>query len=412
MIPKLNDYKERFQIDSVSVIKPGLDSMRKALENAGNPEKDLRIIHVAGTNGKGSTIAFMEAMLKEHGYKTGVFSSPALYDVHDQIRFDGRPIRQEEMERSFEKMKEAGVSGLLTDFELLTVAAFVAFERNKPDYVLLECGMGGTLDSTNVVTPIVSVITTIAKDHESFLGNTIREIAKHKAGIIKETVPVIAGELPREAEEVIRKKAFLEQSNLLLYGTDFKMCMDETEIFSGSRQIPLQNRRMKGPHQGMNCAVAIQALLSANVPLQNDKIVKAVEQAQLPFRFQEVAPNIFLDGAHNPAAAKVLAETIRKEFPGEKVDFVIGMLSTKDIRATLDELIPVASSFTFLPFSHPSAASTEMLLACCNHPVKRAEISNDETIILKTINGKKKIVAGSLYLLAGLLNHTHIRLEL
>lgn len=176
MIPKMREYKERWQIKSDDSIKPGLEAIQKALRLIGNPEQELKVIHVTGTNGKGSTIAFMESVLKEHGYSTGVFSSPAIIDIHDQIRIDGVPISEAELNKSFEKMKRAGLSGLLTDFELLTVAAFVTFECLQPDYVLLETGMGGLLDSTNVVTPIVSVITSIAVDHEAFLGSDRKSV--------------------------------------------------------------------------------------------------------------------------------------------------------------------------------------------------------------------------------------------
>ena len=146
----------------------------------------------------------MEAILNEHGFSTGVFSSPALIDIHDQIRIDGEPITKEELDESFRIMKEAGLSGLLTDFELLTVAAFLTFERLKPDYVLLETGMGGKLDSTNVVKPLVSVITSIALDHTAFFGNTLAQVAEQKAGIIKEGIPVVTGPLPMEALTVVQ----------------------------------------------------------------------------------------------------------------------------------------------------------------------------------------------------------------
>ena len=169
MIPKLDEYKERWGIESDDAIKPGLEAVQKALVEVGNPEKKLQIIHVAGTNGKGSTIAFMEAILKEHGFSTGVFSSPAIVDIHDQIRINGELISAEELDKSFSTMKEAGLSGLLTDFELLTVAAFVTFGRLAPDYVLLETGMGGKLDSTNVVKPLVSVITSYCTRSYGFL---------------------------------------------------------------------------------------------------------------------------------------------------------------------------------------------------------------------------------------------------
>ena len=402
MIPKFEEYKERFNIQSDDEIKPGLESIVAALRKIGNPEKSLRIIHVAGTNGKGSTIAFMENVLKEQGYSTGVFSSPALVDVHDQIRSNGLPITTEEMDKSFERIKKAGLSGMLTDFELLTVAAFVTFEHIRPDYVLLECGMGGLLDSTNVVTPLVSVITSIALDHVGFLGDDLGKIAGHKAGIIKKGVPVVVGPLPNEAYTIIKSKILETTSEIYRYGEEF--LMDNNHFSSSEFHIDLLDRKMKGPHQAVNASVAIEALLQAGISLDNENIRKGIAEASLPYRFQEISPGVYVDGAHNPAAAKMLVETIRTELPREKVDFVIGMLNTKDIKATLDELIPVAASFTFVSFPHPQAAKAIDLMASCQYSRKRMTNSDDDTILLIGEEGSKKIVAGSLYLVSGLLN--------
>ncbi|QTD41565.1 folylpolyglutamate synthase/dihydrofolate synthase family protein [Sporosarcina sp. Te-1] len=408
MIPKLNEYKERWNIASDGAIKPGLEHIKEALKRIENPEKDLQIIHVAGTNGKGSTVAFMEAILKEHGYQTGVFSSPALVDIHDQIRLGGLPVSEAELDESFRLMKEGGISGLLTDFELLTVAAFLTFQRNAPDYVLLECGMGGDLDSTNVVKPLVSVITSVALDHEGFLGTTLAEIAGHKAGIIKGRVPVVTGCLPEEASTVVSQKADALTSPCRRYGVDFEVITRETERFTGFATFEWSDRRMKGPHQARNLGVALEALLQAGIKLEQHFVASAIAKAQLPFRFQELKEGIFLDGAHNPAAAKALADTIRTEFPGEKVDFVIGMLKTKDIRRTLDELIPVAASFTFISFPHPEAATAEQLMGSCQYSTKRMTKLEDDSIILSRGNSRKKIVAGSLYLITSLSNYINL----
>ncbi|WP_172369023.1 bifunctional folylpolyglutamate synthase/dihydrofolate synthase [Sporosarcina jiandibaonis] len=398
MIPKMKEYKERWGINSDDEIKPGLVAIERALDVIGNPEKTLKVIHVTGTNGKGSTIAFMESILKEHGYSTGVFSSPAIIDIHDQIRFNGSPITKEELNRTFEEMTE--LSGMLTDFELLTVAAFISFNRLQPDYVLLETGMGGLLDSTNVITPLVSVITSIALDHTAFLGTALNEVAAHKAGIIKTGIPVVTGPLSDKALQVVSQAAKKKGALLQMYGADFSM--ENDELFKGKRNYKLCGRAMKGEHQSMNAAIAIEALLLAGLPLLEDKVSKGVAKTALPHRFQEIAPGIFLDGAHNPAAAKALANTIKTEFPGEKVDFVIGMLKGKDIKGTLDELIPVAESFTFITFPHKEAATGEELMAKCNH--NRKLVLSARSGIIELVNGNdfKKIVTGSLYLLASL----------
>lgn len=390
MIPKLNEYKERFQIKSDDAIKPGLDAIQDALLKLGNPQKSLKVIHVTGTNGKGSTIAFMESILKEHDVTTGVFSSPAIIDIHDQIRMASIPISECELNESFKTMKEAGLSGLLTDFELLTVAAFVTFERIAPDYVLLETGMGARFDSTNVVTPLVSVITSIALDHTDFLGSTLKEIAMQKAGIIKEGVPVVTGPLEDVALKVIRDAAKEKNSPLSVYGEQYV-------------ELDVANRKMKGAHQQRNAVVAVEALRLAGIMLNERAVQQGLENARLANRFEEISPGVFLDGAHNPAAARALKETIQTEFPNEKVDFVIGMIRGKDIKRTLDELIPVAASFTFLSFPHPLAATGEQLMENCNFSVKKVINSTSDTILIREDNSHKKIITGSLYLLAHIL---------
>ena len=402
MIPKLDEYKKRWELYSENSIKPGLEAITEALLKVGNPEKSSRIIHVAGTNGKGSTIAFMESVLRQHGYSTGVFSSPAIIDIHDQIRIDGKSITEVELNKSFMKMKEAGLSGMLTDFELLTVSAFITFQRLQPDYVLLETGLGGRLDSTNVITPIVSVITSIALDHTSFLGTTLAEIAEHKAGIIKESIPVVLGPLPDEALQVVCRIAKMNGSRIHIFGEQFKIENGIEELYIGIEKYKLTGRKMKGEHQGVDAAVAIETLLLAGIELTENLVTKAISSTQLPHRFQEIAPNIFLDGAHNPAAANALANTIQKEFPGEKVDFIVGMLRGKDIERILDILTPLASSFTFLTFSHPEAAIGVELMKYCKHPIKSVTIAQNDTIILYREKKTRTIVTGSLYLLAAI----------
>lgn len=402
MIPKLKEYKERWGIRSDDSIKPGLAAIEKALVKLGRPESRLKIIHVTGTNGKGSTIAFMESILKEQGFTTGVFSSPAIIDIHDQIRIDGEPISEEELNNSFKTMKDAELSEMLTDFELLTVAAFVTFERLGPDYVLVETGMGGLLDSTNVVNPLVSVITSIALDHAAFLGTSVEKVAEHKAGIIKAYTPVITGPLSVEAIDIVRRVAREKGSLLESYGDQFVMEIGGREVFRGRFEFTLDGRKMKGEHQGVNAALAIESLLAAGLTLTKKEVAKGIATTQLGHRFQEILPGVFLDGAHNPAAAKALANTIKSEFPGEKVDFVIGMLKGKEIKKTLDELIPVAASFTFLTFDNPNAQTTEVLMENCDFENKSVTNLKGSTIILVKDFDKKKIVTGSLSLLTSL----------
>lgn len=402
MIPKLEDYKERWQIKSDSLIKPGLEAIETALKKLGNPELKIKVIHVSGTNGKGSTIQVMETILRAHGYSTGTFTSPAIKDLHDQIRYNGEVATAEQIDAACEQIKKASLSGCLTDFELLTVIAFLVLEKMSPDYVLVETGMGGLLDSTNVVKPIVSVITSIAIDHVQFLGTTLEEIAKHKAGIIKWETPIVVGDLASEGLSIVKEVAKAQHAPLKIYGKDFIIEKLAEERFKGDSTFTFQKRKMKGEHQRRNTGVAIAALLAANIRLEEKKVQDALQEAQLSYRFEEVMPNVFLDGAHNPAAARALRETIEEEFPGEKVDFIIGMLKGKDLKGTLDELTPVAASFTFLTFPHPNAATGEELMEHCTHDQKRVTNTFERTIILSEGHLKRTIVSGSLYLLLDL----------
>lgn len=402
MIPKLDEYKERWQIKSDPSIKPGLEAIETALKKLGNPESKIRVIHVSGTNGKGSTIQFMEAILQAHGYTTGAFTSPAIKDLNDQISYNGEVATIEQIDEACQQIKNAGLSGQLTDFELLTVIAFLVFEKISPDYVLIETGMGGLFDSTNVVEPIVSVITSIAIEHTNFLGTTLEEIAEHKAGIIKWKTPIVVGELPAEALARVEEISIGQKAPLEIYGEDFLIERNGHERFKGATTFSLKERKMKGGHQQRNAGVAIAALLAANIKLEEVKVQYALGHAKLAHRFEEIGPNIFLDGAHNPAAARALRETIEEKFPGEKVDFIVGMLKGKDLKGTLDELIPVAESFTFLTFAHPDAATGEELMRHCNHNNKKVTNPIEGTIILSEDKDMSKIVTGSLYLLADL----------
>ncbi|GKV68801.1 folylpolyglutamate synthase [Sporosarcina sp. NCCP-2716] len=401
----MDDYKNRTGLTSSNTIKPGLEAIMEAMHRLGSPQKQLRAIHVAGTNGKGSTVAFMERIFRAAGMTTGVFTSPAMIDIHDQIRLDGRNTTEDELLESFRTIKDAGLSGRLTDFELLTAAAFVTFANVRPDIILVECGLGGRFDSTNVLDPAVTVITSIAKDHTEFLGDSLTSIAWHKAGIFKSGIPAVCGDLPDEALAEAERIAAGLDSPCYVYGRDFRMDGGTDESFSGIREVSHIERRLKGPHQAVNAAVAIESVLLACPDIDEDAIREGIREAQLAFRFEEVAPGVYFDGAHNPAAAKRLRQTIEEQFPGETVDFVIGMMANKDSRAVLDELIPVAHSFTFTDFSDPGATSARALYENCHFGNKQVTGTLDASIILTNDSPRKKIVSGSLYLLNGLKAH-------
>lgn len=407
MIPKFNSYKEKWNVLSDDVIKPGLTAIEEALARVGNPEKKLRVVHLAGTNGKGSTLTFLESIAKEHGLRVGKFMSPCILDVHDQIQVEGRAITEAEMNRVFQQMQAAGLSGKLTDFELLTVATFLHFVASNVDIALIEAGMGGLLDSTNVVTPIVSIIPSIALEHTNFLGDTIESIARHKAGIIKPDRPVIIGELPLEAKNIVYQEAKKIHSSVFELNHQFYVEQrndGESYVHNDNGfRITKLTRTMKGAHQANNMALAITAFFEVaatfRIQVSKEAIQKAVKNATILGRFEEILPYIFLDGAHNPASAEKLIETIKHEFPEEQISFVIGILADKAVKEILLQFEQVSDYFYFVDFSNSRAMAAQKMLELSNASHKAVLEDYVQFLQRQSESKSRTIVSGSLYLL-------------
>lgn len=407
MIPNFDHYKEKWQVKSEDIIKPGLTAIEEALSYLDNPEQTLRVVHLAGTNGKGSTLTFLEAIAQEHGLRVGKFMSPCIVDVHDQIQIAGQPITEAEMDQVFQQMHEAGLSGKLTDFELLTVVAFLHFVNGQVDIALIEAGMGGLLDSTNVVTPIVSIIPSIALEHTKFLGDTLESIAHHKAGIIKQQRPVIIGDLPDEAKRVVDAVAVRKKATLFALGqhfaikqtTDGESYMNDVQQF----QIANLNRSMKGTHQGNNLALAITAFFEVaselDVSIDQTAIRQAVQKASILGRFEEIMPFVILDGAHNPASAEKLIETIQCEYPNEQITFVVGILADKDVEQILGILEQVSDDFYFVDFANSRAMPAHQMVKLSHATSKTTLLDYASFIQAQSHRQQRTIVAGSLYLL-------------
>ncbi|BDH62440.1 folylpolyglutamate synthase [Lysinibacillus sp. PLM2] len=410
MIPKLDEYKAKWNVKSDDSIKPGLTAIQNALNHLNNPQNDLNIVHIAGTNGKGSTLAFIESISMEHGLTVGKFTSPCIKDVHDQIQINGKPIAEIDLDEVFKIMHDAQLSGLLTDFELLTCAALIYFFNKKVDLVLFEAGMGGLEDSTNVVVPIVSIIPSIALEHTKFLGNSIESIARHKAGIIKHERPVIVGKLPIEANKIIEQESVNKNSILYRLGHQFHVRFQNEGDLYVNRERTIQisglKRSLIGEHQGENMALAITAFLEVAKFFQmnwdEEKVRKGVYAAIVPGRFEQVMENVYLDGAHNPASAEKLAQTIKHQFPNEPIRFVIGMLADKDVKSVLKILETVSDEFYFINFTNSRAMKAEEMINLSNATKKY--VINDFSSFIKSVSFKecKTIVTGSLYLLTEL----------
>lgn len=402
MITGLEQYKEKWKVESDNGIKLGLEAMEQALELLSQPQRDTAFVHVAGTNGKGSTIAFLEAILREHGVTVGKFMSPCVLDVHDQIQINGEPILVCEMDELFQEMKSAGLSGKCTDFELLTCAALLHFKKKDVDIALIETGMGGLLDSTNVITPLVSVIPSIALEHTNFLGNTLTDIARHKAGIIKQGVPVVIGNLPPEALAVITETAAEKEAKLLMLGADF-VVKDDGYVYENLKLNAIA-RKMIGEHQAHNMGLAITTFVLVaerlTILLNEEAIKKGVANATLAGRFEEVLPSVYFDGAHNPASVEKLVETIKQYFPRKNIEFIVGMLTDKDVDTVLRQLETVSTTFTFVNFDNPRAMKAKDLIQKSRAVDRR--ITHDPIGYLQEPKDERTIViaTGSLYLLS------------
>lgn len=405
MIPAFDLYKEQFQVMSSDVIKPGLTAIEHAMEKLSNPHLDVPTVHVAGTNGKGSTIAMLESICRTHGLKTLTFTSPCIEDVHDQIKVNNEPLQPFQMNEIFTVLQEAQLSGELTDFELLTAAAFVACRLYKPDIAIIEAGLGGRFDSTNVVQPIVSIIPSIALEHTNFLGDTLEKIAWHKAGILKRHASGVIGELPEEAMNVVVEQARQVGMRLKIDGIDFDVLPGENYV-QGMLEITDLHRMLKGQHQMRNMGLAITAFLevarnlslTVKVPL----IRQGVSKASVPGRFEQISQNVFLDGAHNPASAKMLKETIAQQFQEEPVHIVMGILKDKDVAGVLRELEEVCDDFVFVEVE---SEQQRLMPADALMEQSKATKTQVATNALQAVLEKKKepgfvIMTGSLYLLA------------
>src|SRR5690625_2780885 len=323
-------------------MKPGLERIEKLLNDTGNPDQSIPIIHVAGTNGKGSTIHYIDEALRASCYRTGIFSSPSLTDVRGYFTLSGQESDADGIIEAMNELYEIilfmdQLNDSPTEFEIVTALAFVYF-ASRVDIVIVETGMGGLLDTTNCVTPLLSIITTVAKDHEQFLGNTIEAIATHKAGIIKKNRPVIVGSVPEAAKEVIIQKAEYMQAPYSILGTDFLLVTahEKTIVRIKEEQYTIPSLRMKGSHQRNNVAVACMALHTLcrlGFSLNEEKCIQAIAHAMLPGRFEQIYDNPFMivDSAHNVQAMHALLTTVRDEISKQRVHVLFGALDWRSV---------------------------------------------------------------------------------
>lgn len=356
-------------------VKPGLERMHFMMEKLGHPERTARYIHIAGTNGKGSTIIFLKEILLEAGYKVGTFTSPYIETFNERISINGCPITDDEFLQLANIIKpvveevEKTELGAPTEFEIITAMAFYYFGKiNIPDIVLLETGLGGMYDSTNIISPLISIITNIGHDHMGILGETFEQITTQKAGIIKNGVPIISAVEQEAAQEIIEQIAESKKAKHYLLGRDFYKEKDKQITV----QTPLKKYSglsitMKGPHQEKNASLAVMALDYLKVfysfIIDEENIVSGLKKAHWPGRFEELSqnPSIIIDGAHNVEGIKALKETVQTYYPNQKIYILFSALSDKNVQEMVEELSTIASDITFTSFSFERALSAKEL---------------------------------------------------
>jgi dihydrofolate synthase/folylpolyglutamate synthase len=328
-------------------IKLGPENVRRLFAALEVPPPNERIIHVAGTNGKGSTCALIDSICRAAGFRTGLFTSPHLVTFRERIRVNGEMISTEEVTSGLTKIRKliADWDPHPTFFEIATALALAHFREREVEIVVLETGMGGRLDATNAVHPVVSVLTPIDYDHQKWLGNTLAEIAFEKAGIIKPGVPVVSAMQPKEAEEVIRQRA-----------TDCAAPLDFV------RQPFLRfPTALQGTHQQENAALALSVLHTAQIVVDEAAIELGLARVSWPARFQRWDARTVIDGAHNPAGARILAQTWEHVFGNRRATVLLAILRDKDVAEICTALQPIVRRLLLPSIQSERALSPEEL---------------------------------------------------
>jgi dihydrofolate synthase/folylpolyglutamate synthase len=353
--------------------KFGLERMRTLLAELGNPEQGQRFVHVAGTNGKGSTCAAIASALRCSGQRTGLFVSPHLIEPTERIQIDGVPIQADDFASAFETVhvaaerlvREERIDAHPSYFETVTAMAFVVF-RSRCDVAVIEVGLGGRLDATNVISPELTVITPVSFDHEAFLGNTIESIASEKAGILKRGVPLILAPQNTEAESVILARA--EELGCPVTRVEYvSLAVDAfgSRFQCGSTEFEFP---LSGEHQVMNAATAVMACRALG--LDEGSIAAGLRETVWPGRLEYIrrAPDFVLDGAHNPAGAEALARYIRRFCAHRPVWMVYGAMRDKAVEEVTAQLFPLASHLILTAPDFPRALRPEVLAEVTGHP--------------------------------------------
>jgi dihydrofolate synthase/folylpolyglutamate synthase len=376
----LSDY-ERLRIVRYNTTNFDLDRMRTLLRKLGNPQEHFRSVHIAGTKGKGSTCAMLASMLQACGYKVGLYTSPHLVDTRERIQIDGETISQADFARLTKTMESivAHSRPTPTYFDVLTAMAFKYFAEQKVQIVVVETGLGGRLDSTNVIRPEVTAITSISKDHMAQLGGTLEKIAEEKAGIFKRGIPAITVQQTPEVEAVLKRHA--EK-----VGAPFDVCGKSIEFsyrFESSRLLGPHNRiclttpnskfehlavPLLGEHQAINCGLALSVLdrlKARGIAINDARAMEGLTKTQLPGRMELISqtPRVLVDGAHNAASLDALMRAIGQHVLYDSMVLIFGCCGDKDISGMLDRITSGADKVIFTPVNNIRTADPEELAA-------------------------------------------------
>jgi len=396
-----------------------LNRVALALAIFENPQNCFEAFHVAGTNGKGSTAAMLHQILSAGGYRVGLYTSPHLDAFTERIRVGDRDITEQEVQgfipEIWERTYEADIS--LTFFEFVTVMALLHFARERVDAAVIEVGLGGRLDATNLVRPVVSIVTSIAMDHEAFLGSDIPSIAHEKAGIIKQQIPVVCGPLPPDAMAVIEAVSCAKDSRLYKWKRDFSMVCGGGETFDYHGQhwdFAAIELRLRGKYQRRNATVAIAAmeLVHSRFPVDEKAVRWGLLAVTWPGRLEVLSdkPTIVLDGAHNVEGIKTLVSELPSVVGDRKVRLLFGSMIDKDWRAMLPLISNVSSEVVLTRVPMPKSAAPKALSRALPEQIPVKIVADPVAALSRLVADTEKadipiLVAGSLYLLGPLRRH-------
>ena len=392
--------------------KPGLSRTKELLAALGNPEKKLKFVHIAGTNGKGSTAACTAAILQEAGYKTGLYTSPYIIRFNERMQINGEQISDTELEEIVDAIRPFAdaMDDVPTEFEMITAVAMQYFYNNNVDIVVLEVGLGGELDSTNVIeTPECAIITAIGLDHMEFLGDTTAEIAKTKAGIIKENGRVavypaeddVINAIAEKCKAVNSEMTVLDGSKITVHEVNLCGCKFD---FDGFKELFVP---LAGVYQPYNASLAITAcrlLIDAGWNISDDAIKTGLSKVKWPGRFEVLRydPVFILDGAHNPHGIEGAVKSIKAHFGDEKLTFVIGVMADKDVENMIGMVVPLAKEFYTARPDNPRAMEANELVrrleGCGAKAIACESVADAVNKAIASVSKDGAVVAlGSLY---------------